>query len=229
MKQLLKKFVPNSFKKRLRGHFKRVLKQEHHANVDRFEKKAVAYELKEKHLANFKALPDRSFLLKALPKNGVVAELGVDEGNFSEEIIKLNTPKKLHLVDVWQGERYNQDKRMGVEKKLAHKIKDGSVSIDIGYSTEIVTTYPDAYFDWVYIDTAHSYHVTIDELNLYSAKVKPGGFMAGHDYVVGNWRNTIKYGVIEAVHEFCVKENWELVFMTMETRAHRSFAIRRIQ
>tara|TARA_R110002072_G_scaffold131586_4_gene271386 strand:+ start:21056 stop:21745 length:690 start_codon:yes stop_codon:yes gene_type:complete len=229
MKQLLKKFLPASFKKRLRMHFKTVLKKEHHANLDRFERKAVAFELEEKHLANLKGLPTRAHLLALLPKEGVVAELGVDEGNFSEEILKINNPKKLHLVDVWQGERYNQDKRKGVETKLAREIGAGRVSVDIGYSTEIVNTYPDAYFDWVYIDTAHSYHVTIDELTLYSNKVKPGGYMAGHDYVVGNWRGIIKYGVIEAVHEFCVKENWELVFMTMETRAHRSFAIRRIR
>jgi len=229
MKQMLKKLLPGSLKKRLRSHFKRILKQEHHANVDRFEKKAIAYELEEKHLTSLKGLPNRTFMLKLLPQGGVVAELGVDEGNFSEEILKYNKPSKLHLIDVWQGERYNQNKKAGVESKLADEIGSGKVSVDIGYSTEVVKSYSESYFDWIYIDTAHSYHVTIDELNAYSTKVKPGGYMAGHDYVVGNWRNTIKYGVIEAVHEFCVKENWELVYMTMDTRAHRSFAIRRIQ
>lgn len=226
---MLKKLIPRSFKKRLRSHFKGVLKKEHYANLDRFERKAVVYELEEKHLANLKGLPNRTQMLELLPKEGVVAELGVDEGNFSEEILKHNQPVKLHLIDVWQGERYNQNKKEGVEKKLSNEIENGRVSIDIGYSTEVVKTYSDSYFDWIYIDTAHSYHVTIEELNAYATKVKPGGYMAGHDYVVGNWRNTIKYGVIEAVHEFCVKENWELVYMTMETRAHRSFAIRRIK
>ncbi|MCU0386267.1 MAG: hypothetical protein MUE38_09580, partial [Flavihumibacter sp.] len=59
-------------------------------------------------------------------------------------------------------------------------------------------------------------------------KLKPGGIIAGHDFIKGNWLSGYRYGVMEAVYEFCVTHNWELIFLTTETNDHPSFAIRRI-
>ena len=80
----------------------------------------------------------------------------------------------------------------------------------------------------MYVDTSHSYKTTFEELERYSKKVKKGGYIAGHDYVIGNWDGLVRYGVIEAVYEFCVKHNWEIAFLTSELNDSPSFAIRRI-
>jgi hypothetical protein len=69
---------------------------------------------------------------------------------------------------------------------------------------------------------------TIAELNLYSKKIKQGGIIAGHDYIIGNWTDMIRYGVIEAVYEFCVNNEWEIIYITMELNENPSFAIRKI-
>jgi hypothetical protein len=37
-----------------------------------------------------------------------------------------------------------------------------------------------------------------------------------------------RYGVIEAVHEFCVREGWEILYLTMDGRTASSFALRKI-
>ena len=103
-----------------------------------------------------------------------------------------------------------------------------ALKINIGLSTEVVKDFNDNYFDLVYIDTSHSYKTTIEELELYSEKVKIDGVIAGHDYILGNWNGMIRYGVIEAVHEFCVKHNWEIMYLTTELNDNPSFAIRRI-
>jgi len=79
------------------------------------------------------------------------------------------------------------------------------VYIRHGYSTDVVADFDSAYFDWIYIDSAHSYDVTRDELRAYARTVKPNGMMAGHDYKMTNWRKHLRYGVVEAVHEFCVE------------------------
>ena len=54
------------------------------------------------------------------------------------------------------------------------------------------------------------------------------GIIAGHDYILGNWDGLVRYGVIESVYEFCVRYNWEIIFLTTELNNSPSFAIRRI-
>ena len=58
--------------------------------------------------------------------------------------------------------------------------------------------------------------------------MKKGGIIAGHDYVHGNWISAFRYGVVEAVHEFCVQFGWEIIYLTIEPTENQSFAIRKI-
>lgn len=186
------------------------------------------YEISDIHIKNAKLITTREELLRILPQNGVVAELGVDEGDFSQLILAINKPKKLHLVDFWGSKRYNQNKRKKVESIFQGNIKSESIEINIGLSTEVVENFKDNYFDWIYIDTSHSYKTTIEELELYRKKVKVDGIIAGHDYILGNWNGLVRYGVIEAVYEFCIKYKYEIIYLTTELNKNPSFAIRKI-
>ena len=186
------------------------------------------YKMKPENIAQAKLLVDREELLKQLGTGGVIAELGVDEGAFSEAIWTICQPGKLHLVDPWGSKRYNQDKRELVEKKFKTQLSAGQVELNIGMSTELAGEFSDDYFDWIYIDTDHSYRTTIAELESWHSKVKANGVIAGHDYIIGNWDGRKRYGVIEAVYEFCTKYHWEIIYLTMELDPHPSFAIRRI-
>lgn len=192
------------------------------------EARIPIYELKQEHIQNSKLIISREEMLDMLPKNGVVAEIGVDQGKFSEKILEINQPRKLHLVDMWGTKRYSQTKRQGVENKFKDKIKDKSIEINLGLSTEVVDSFADDYFDWIYIDTNHSYKTTYEELEKYSSKVKKGGVIAGHDYIIGNWNGMVRYGVIEAVYEFCIKYNWQILYLTAENQENPSFAIKRM-
>lgn len=186
------------------------------------------FDLEEKHLTHVKLLPNRNVLLEHLPKHGKVAELGVNRGEFSREIMQVNAPSELHLVDAWGSERYHGGLRGLVESTFAEEIAVGRVQIHQGYSTDMASKFADGFFDWIYIDTDHSYAVTKAELQAYKEKIRPGGIIAGHDYIQGNWGKILRYGVMEAVHEFCVQEDWELVFLTTEMSNSPSFAIRKI-
>jgi predicted O-methyltransferase YrrM len=186
------------------------------------------YELTARHLRRLQVLPTRIEMLEYLPKGGIVAEIGVDKGDFSAEILRVAKPSKLHLVDVWSSKRYHEGLQKVVEAKFASEIASGTVEINKGLSTEAVTQFPDDYFDWIYIDTDHMYATTRDELALYAPKVKPGGIIAGHDFIIGNWASLVRYGVQEAVYEFCCRNDWELRYMTMENAGFPSFAIQRI-
>ena len=192
------------------------------------EEQIPKIDLEDKHISNITMLKNRSKLLEMLPKHGIVAELGVNRGEFSLEIMQVNQPKELHLVDAWGSERYHGGLRKVVENTFEKDIAAGRVQIHHGYSTEMASKFPDGYFDWIYIDTDHSYSVTRDELQAYKHKIKQGGIIAGHDYIQGDWGRILRYGMMEAVHEFCVQEDWELVFLTTEMSNSPSFAIRKI-
>lgn len=186
------------------------------------------YDLQQKHISNLKVIQNRNKLLEFLPKNGIVAELGVNKGEFSREIFEICDPEKLHLIDIWESERYHDGLRLGIESDFKKEIEKGRIIINRGYSTDLASIFPDHYFDWIYIDTDHSYLITKQELQAYKNKIKHGGIIAGHDYIQGNWGKILRYGVMEAVHEFCVEEDWELLFLTTEMSNSASFAIRKI-
>jgi len=186
-------------------------------------------QLEEKHIQNLKIVLNRNMFLELMPKNGVVAELGVDEGLFSEKILSVTKPKKLYLIDCWDSKRFNQKKEKSVETKFKSQLILGNVIMQKGFSYEELEKYDDNYFDWVYIDTSHSYKDTVRELEVSRAKVKECGLIAGHDYSQGNIDKPYKYGVVAAVNEFCIKYNWEMVYLTHEPDRYLSFALRRIK
>ena len=192
------------------------------------EQEVPRVRLSERHIQNCELLVDRQALLERLPTGGVVAELGVDRGGFSRQILDATTPATLHLVDVWASERYHDGLFDLVRSSFGAEIASGQVQIHRDTSVAAAADFADASLDWVYIDTDHSYETTRDELAAYAPKVKPGGILAGHDYVVGNWVAMYRYGVVEAVHEFCVARDWELLYLTTALTEKPSFAIRRI-
>ncbi|MGB7343558.1 MAG: class I SAM-dependent methyltransferase [Pirellulaceae bacterium] len=184
--------------------------------------------LGQQHVANCQMVLNRAEMLRRLPQGGVVAELGVDRAAFSHQLLEILQPERLHLVDVWESERYNDGLFRQVTDDFNKEIEQGRIQIHRKLSTQAATDFQDDVFDMVYIDTDHTYQTTRDELLKYAPKVKADGILAGHDYSMGNWVGAFRYGVIEAVHEFCIKENWELVYVTADTVEGQSFAIRRI-
>ena len=192
------------------------------------EKQIPKVPLQSLHVENCVLLLNRLQMLEKMKKNSVVAEIGVDEGKFSQLIHKKVKPSTFHLIDMWGTDRFHDGKFEAVKSYFAEEIEDGSVQIHKTMSTKAVADFENEYFDWIYIDTDHSYETTRDELQLYAPKMKPGGIIAGHDYRMGNWISTYRYGVIEAVHEFCVNYSWELIYLTVEPTESQSFAIRKI-
>ncbi|MHA1987706.1 MAG: class I SAM-dependent methyltransferase [Promethearchaeota archaeon] len=184
--------------------------------------------LSQKNINNLKVVLNRDILLKNLPKEGVIAELGVDKGDFSNKILSLTQPKKLYLIDIWDSERYSMDKMVYVKKRFQKEIDTGKVIIIRGTSEKELLKFENEYFDWVYIDTAHTYEQTVRELDLCREKVKDGGIIAGHDYCQGDIKNAQAYGVVQAVNQFCIKYDWEFIFITHETDRTLSFAIRKL-
>ena len=80
---------------------------------------------------------------------------------------------------------------------------DPFVKIIRNFSYEASLTFPDNYFDFIYIDAAHDYDSMIIDLNAWWPKLKTGGIFAGHDYIEYDvvWRGK-KCEVYRATNEF---------------------------
>ena len=221
MNHLLKRIVPTPIKKTIVTVALKILK----SYWSKVSDSIPNYELDHIHIQNAKILLNRSELLKKLPKNAVIAEIGVNKGDFSAEILSATSPEKFHLIDAWGSSRYNENIMQNVKNRFKN---DARVVINRGLSLDVADEFEDEYFDWIYIDSDHGYKVTSSELNKYATKMKPGGIISGHDFIVGNWNGMVRYGVIEAVYEFCVKQHWEILYITSENKENPSFAIRKI-
>jgi hypothetical protein len=88
--------------------------------------------------------------------------------------------------------------------------------------------FPEAYFDWLYIDTDHSFATTARELEIAMHKVKPSGRIMGHDFCIGNVVTPVVYGVVQACNKFCVDHGWRYEYLTLESHGHFSFSLKRI-
>jgi predicted O-methyltransferase YrrM len=183
--------------------------------------------LADRHVAACRLVTDRAAMLRLLPQGAVVAELGVASGRFSAQILARTKPATLVLVDLWDSNRYDDGLRV-VREKFADQIADGTIEIRRGYSTEQLAQFPDGHFDWVYIDTDHSYRTTIAELELAAAKVRPGGLICGHDFTAGNAVAPVVYGVIQACGKFCADHGWRYKYLSFETSGLFSFCLEKI-
>ena len=205
--------------------------------------KPVEETLSDRHLRNLKAFPSRRAMIETFPRNGVVVEVGVAAGAFSQEIWDATQPSRLHLIDLWRtgsrasgkaisgGKAKNRQSRLNdldrVKDRFAQQIEDGNVRIHQGLSWDMILELEDESVDWTYIDAAHDYESVKKDLHAILPKIRPNGIISGHDYV--RWgRFGYKGGVIEAVHSFCRDNDFEFIGLTFDSKYPPSYAIRRI-
>ncbi|MGR3344943.1 MAG: class I SAM-dependent methyltransferase [Paracoccaceae bacterium] len=179
------------------------------------------------HTQNCQVLPDRNVMLDLMPTGAKVAEIGVAFGDFSKEILQRCAPNVLYLIDAWSTKRYREGLKK-IQEDYADLIADNKVIVRQGLSTEVLKDFEPDTLDWVYIDTNHSYATTLSELELCQKIIAPGGRIAGHDFCTGNVVDAIPYGVVEAVTKFCKDHKWQFEFLTVESRGHFSFCLKRI-
>ena len=188
------------------------------------------FQLEKKNISNLKIKLNRLEILKELKKGSICAELGVAYGEFSDQVLEIVKPKLLVLVDSYpnKGNFVDEGNLKYIEKKYQKLVKEKKIQIINEDSIEAASMFKENFFDWIYIDTTHSYHQTLGELRAWKNKIKSDGYILGHDYIMGNWIDDIKYGVQEAVHQFCVEENWEIVYLTARIGENTSFGIKKI-
>lgn len=168
-----------------------------------------------------KIYENRNEMLSVVKHNGIIAELCVLNGDFSDNILKMCKPKELFLIDTWNGKVTSGDENGNNIKSYDGESLFKYVKNRFDYTenvtiikdkTDIISTFDDNFFDFIYIDADHSYNGCLKDLQNCFKKVKNGGWIMLHDYEVNNKKtdNNYNFGVKDAVTEFCKSYNQKI-------------------
>lgn len=182
-----------------------------------------APKLTDRHISNCRVITDRFEMLKLIPKGGVYAELGIWKCEFSEEIYRKLEPAKLHLIDI------SPESIQIAKTKFSKEISNGKIDVHLGDSSKTLLSLEENLFDWIYIDGDHNYSGVKRDLDAAHIKLKSDGLISLNDYIYFGPSDMTKYGVIEAVNEFCINNNYEMICLALQGRMYNDVTLRRIK
>ena len=166
----------------------------------------------------------RGPLLDKLPQRGICAEVGVWKGQFSQRILSRLEPRELQLVDPWTFCPQFPDRWYGGAAAKSQEEMDQIFSqvvkrfqafpqVKVVRSPSVLAakSFPDNYFDWVYIDGDHSFDDVLSDLRAWAPKIRRGGHLAGDDF---NWRDEdMVFSVRNAVLAFANERRLPIAFV----------------
>jgi hypothetical protein len=173
------------------------------------------------HLQDCLVLPDRDVMIREhLPRNAVVAEVGVFAGANAATILDGARPRELHLIDV--------DLSRLQPHVLEPGLGEGIVHLHEQDSATALASFPDEYFDWIYLDGDHTYLGVKRDIEQAKRKVKRDGLLVFNDYILFSHNELMFYGVIAAVHELCRDEGWAFRYFALAGGAYCDVAVGRL-
>ncbi len=175
--------------------------------------------LPQELLDNCKVLKDRYALLEHLPKGAVCAEVGTDKGEFARKILDICEPEKLYIfeLDVSRIDMPN------IEAEVSEK----RCEVVAGDSAANMEEFPAAFFDWIYIDANHYYDGVKKDIEVSATKLKKGGMLVLNDYTSWSPVGMTHCGVARAVNEFCIENDYELLFYAFHPMMYNDVLIRK--
>lgn len=136
------------------------------------------------------------------------------------EVKNYGKTAELFAVDTWQGSdeepHKNQIAELGGAENLyrtflanMHSFGLDDIVKPIRMSSRRASEFfEDESLDIVFIDASHKYKDVMEDIRCWYPKVKFGGTIAGHDYVINNTAS--QYGVVRAVNEFFHGKNIQI-------------------
>jgi len=201
---------------------------------------AFAPALHATHLREAHLYANRTDMLNALalPLGGVVAEIGVAHGEFSEAIHKAMRPRKFVAFDLFK--MHEHEVVWGVPSSsllngmthvdfYRHRFssKPCEIVLEVGQTEDTLPRYTQPEFDFIYVDAGHTYReVKIDAQHVLSM-VKPNGLLIFNDYTFYDHVRHVPYGVVRAVNELVVSTDWKIVGLALDPSMFCDIALRR--
>jgi predicted O-methyltransferase YrrM len=121
-----------------------------------------------------------------------IMEIGTWEGTFARSLISAIAPSELHIVDI-DFSRF--------DREYFKSVNGSRIILHEGSSFDILPSFADNYFDFIYIDGDHSYSGAKQDLINSFAKVNVGGLIGVNDYTTWCACLGMEFGVMRAVNE----------------------------
>lgn len=146
-----------------------------------------------------------------------ILEIGIFKGEFFDFIVDNCNPCAIDGVDLFEGivgsgdvdgNNFTYCNIADAYVELNNKYIDKShINLHKTSSHDFLDRIDDNYYDIIYIDGDHSYNGVKSDLEDSYKKIRPGGYIMGHDYEMNmeRGRTYYEFGVKKAVTEFCEK------------------------
>lgn len=145
----------------------------------------------------------------------VLTEIGVRGGDHLRSLLR-SEPERIVAVDLWEddGILAHNDSRTPpqqiarcYESVLRIAEKYPCVEVRQGLSEKVAQEFASGSFDFVYLDGDHTYEGVAADIASWWPKVRRGGVLAGHDYILRRNPHGLVFGVVPALHEFLGRHN----------------------
>ncbi len=177
-------------------------------------------------------------------EGGVIAEIGVAEGEFSEYLLNELQPKKFVAFDIFRLHEWpvlgwgpwGKEIKSGIlfdnmthldYYKARFADRGAQVLTEVGMSSTNLAKYPDKFFNLIYVDGDHSYQGVKQDATVAKTKLTDDGIIVFNDYVMFDHLNGEYYGVVQAVNELIVGEDWRVCGFALEKYMFCDIAIRK--
>lgn len=135
-----------------------------------------------------------------------MVEIGVHRGYYSNVLCQMNPGLNLTCVDPWPHEEHYIE--------ACRVLRPHKCTLLRMQSTEAAKYFSDNSIDGVYIDGNHGLPWITKDLNTWPAKVRPGGIIAGHDFLIANHTRAARNcKVVQAVSAHVAAHNIRPLFI----------------
>lgn len=145
-------------------------------------------------------------IYNSLPNNSKIFEIGVFYGKstcFMANLIKNNNKNvEFHCCDTFivkdkiyvgvDGLKLNENFKKTFQKNLSLFGLSQYVIVHEGKSANVLSRFPNDYFDFIFIDGDHKFSGVIKDISIGFEKLKCGGILAGHDAHVNDIVRALK-------------------------------------
>lgn len=165
-----------------------------------------------------------------LPRDPVIAEVGVYGGHYSEYLASVFKPELFYLIDLFEADdRFNKEFTAKTHFSVVqHKFStDKNVRLLRGLSWDMLASLPDDSVDYIYIDADHRYSAVKKDALAALPKLRREGILQFNDYCTHNPYDNVEIGVLYVVNELLESGQYDILGMSLDRSGFHDIALRR--